>query len=142
MQIKDLMTRNVEVISPESTLKIAAQKMESLDVGVLPVCDNERLVGMLTDRDIVVRSTAKGDDPNNTKVRDIMSPGVEWCFEDQSIEEVAKQMENRQIRRSPVINHDKNLVGIISLGDLAVRGDEKLAGEALKKISQPAQPKY
>jgi CBS domain-containing protein len=142
MQLKEIMTRGIDVIPPEATLKEAAEKMKNLDVGPLPVCDGERLVGMLTDRDITVRAVAAGRDPSTTKVRDAMTPEVVYCFEDQSVEEAAKLMEEKQIRRLPVLNRNKWLVGIVSLGDLAVdAGDRQLAGEVLGQVSDPAEPR-
>src|SRR5438093_4669224 len=120
MQLKDVMTRRVEVVHPDDTLATAAEKMKSLDVGPMPVCDGERLVGMLTDRDITVRATAAGRDPKTTRVRDVMTPEVAYCFEDQDTNEAARIMEQRQIRRLVILNRDKRLVGIVSLGDLAV----------------------
>jgi CBS domain-containing protein len=141
MKVKEVMTRGVEVIHPEATVKEAAEKMKKLDVGPLPVCDNDRLLGMLTDRDVTLRATAEGRDPAQLKVSDVMTPGVEYCFEDDDVREAARHMETKQIRRLPVLNRDKRLVGIVSLGDLAVDSDEKLAGKALKGISEPAEPK-
>jgi len=132
----------VEVIHPDATLAEAAEKMKSLDVGPLPVCDGDRLQGMVTDRDITVRATAQGRDPNTTRVRDVMTAEVFYCFDDQSIEEAAEIMERAQIRRLVVLNRDKRLAGIVSLGDLAVdTGEEELTGEVLEGVSQPAQPK-
>jgi CBS domain-containing protein len=142
MELKEIMTRGVDVIPPEATLKEAAEKMKNLDVGPLPVCDGERLVGMLTDRDITVRAVAAGRDPSMTKVCDVMTPEIVYCFEDQRVEEAAKLMEEKQIRRLPVLNRNKWLVGIISLGDLAVdTGDRQFAGKVLAQVSEPAEPK-
>ena len=141
MQLKHVMTSNVEVIHPDASLQDAAKKMRELDVGSLPVCDGQRLVGTLTDRDITVRAVAEGRDPTATPVRGSMTPEVVYCFEDQAVEEAAKLMKQKQIRRLPVINRDKRLVGIVSLGDLAVdTGNERMAGETLSKVSEPAQP--
>ena len=141
MQVKDIMTPQVEVIHPDTTLTEAAKKMSRLEIGPLPVCDGERLVGMVTDRDITVRATAKGCDPNTTKVREVMTPEVVYCFEDQDVKTAAQMMEMRQIRRVPVLNHNKRLVGIVSLGDLAVEtGNQKLAGKTLERVSEPAGP--
>lgn len=137
MKVKEIMSDKVEIVSPETTLKDAAHKMKQLDIGSLPVCDGRRLVGMLTDRDIAVRSTAQGDDPNAVQVKDAMTPKVAWCFDDQDIEEAVKIMESKQLRRLPVINHSKMLSGIISLGDISVRGIGPLACQALKEISKP-----
>src|SRR3989440_1225274 len=114
MKVKDVMTRGAECVRPEATLQEAAQKMKSLDVGPMPVCDGDRLVGMLTDRDITVRAVAQGFDPKTTKVRDVMSPDVFWCFEDQDVREAAKLMQEKQIRRLLVLSHDKRLTGIVS----------------------------
>lgn len=142
MQIADIMTRKVEVVHPDSTLQEAAEKMRTLDVGMMPVCDGERLVGMLTDRDITVRATAEGYDPTKTKVRETMTPEVTYCFEDQTVQEAAKLMEEKQIRRLPILSRDKRLIGIVSLGDLAVdTGKDKLVGQTLSEISEPARPK-
>ena len=107
-------------------------------VGSLPVCENDRLVGMLTDRDIVVRAIADGCDTKTTTAREIMTPDIVYCFEDQDVQEAARLMEQNQIRRLVVLNRDKRLVGIVSLGDLAVEtGDEHLTGKTLEKVSEP-----
>jgi CBS domain-containing protein len=112
--------------------------MKELDVGTLPVCgDDDRLVGMVTDRDITVRAVANGRDPKTTLVNDAMSPGVVTCYEDQDIDEAARLMEDRQIRRVVVLDHDQRITGILSLGDLAVSGssERSLAGEILEAVS-------
>ena len=141
MQLRDVMTTNVEVVHPDAMLQDAAQKMKSLDVGSLPVCDGQRLVGTLTDRDITIRAVAEGRNPTTTPVRESMTPQVIYCYDDQNVKEAAKLMQEKQIRRLPVINRDKRLVGIVSLGDLAVdSGNEKMAGKTLTEISQPSQP--
>jgi len=138
MKVKEVMTRGAECIGPEATMQEAAERMKELDVGVLPVCDNDRLAGMLTDRDITVRSVSKGQDPWRDRVRDVMTEEVVYCFEDQDTEEAARLMKEKQIRRLPVLNRDKRLVGIVSLGDLAVQtGDDKMTGDTLEKVSQP-----
>src|SRR5919106_2618985 len=142
MELRDIMTRNVEVISSDASLKDAASKMRSLDVGLIPVCDGGRLQGILTDRDITIRATADGRDPIKTKVADVMSTDIAYCLEDQEVEDAVSLMEVRQIRRLPVLNLDKHLVGIVSLGDIAVHGgDREKAGETLQEISQPTAPK-
>jgi len=142
MQLKDIMTPGVEVISPQATLQEAAQKMEQFDIGPLPICDGERLVGMLTDRDITVRAVAKGWDPRTTSVREAMSPELVYGLEEQDIQDAARLMEQYQIRRLPVVNREKRLVGIVSLGDLAIEGaNQALAGEVLEQVSEPAAPK-
>lgn len=141
MQLKDVMTSNVEVVHPNAMLQDAAKKMRDLDIGSLPVCDGQRLVGTLTDRDITIRAIADGRDPKATPVRETMTPQIVYCFEDQPVEEAAKLMKERQIRRLPVISRDKRLVGIVSLGDLAVDTDNaRMAGQTLTEISEPARP--
>ena len=139
MQLKEIMTADVEVIRPDSSIADAAKKMRSLDVGSLPVCDGERLLGMVTDRDITIRATADGRDPNNTLVRDCMSPEIVYCFEDQSAEEAERLMQEKQIRRLPVLSREKQLAGIIALGDLATKTDDvQQVGRTVREISEPA----
>ena len=141
MQIKDIMTREVEVIHPDATLEEAAAKMEAFNVGSLPVCDGARVLGVITDRDITVRATAVGGDPTMTRTRDVMTTQVIYGFEDQDVTDAAQLMNEHQIRRLIVLNRDKRLVGIVALGDLAVdTGDEQLAGAKLKQVSEPAEP--
>lgn len=142
MLIKDIMTRHVECVSPEDTLQAAARKMRDLDVGPMPVCGPDgKLAGMLTDRDITVRATADGKDPSQCKVREAMTPQVICVYEDQDTGEVARQMKEKQIRRLLVLNRDKKLSGIVSLGDLSVDADKRQAGEVLKDVSAPAEPR-
>jgi len=141
MKVNEVMTRRAECTRPEATLQEAAERMRALDVGSLPVCENDRLVGMLTDRDIIVRSIPEGHDPRKDHVRDVMTPELFYCFEDQDVTEVARLMKEKQVRRLPVLSRDKRLAGIVSLGDLAVEaGNEQLAGEALERISEPSSP--
>src|SRR5437870_10292483 len=137
MQVREIMSQGVEVVSHDAPLKEAALKMKTLDVGLMPVCDGGKLEGMLTDRDITIRATAEGYDPSKTKVSEIMSKDVAYCFEDQDIDEAMKIMEARQIRRLPILNREKRLVGIVSLGDIALHAAKKEAGETLKEISEP-----
>ena len=133
------MTANVAVISPGDTLEEAARIMDVLDVGPLPVCEGNRVVGMLTDRDITVRATAAGCDPKTTLVGDAMSLEVVCCYEDQDVLEAARLMKDKQIRRLPVLSRAGDLMGIVSLGDLATEaGDQGQAGEVLEKVSKPA----
>ncbi|MBV9017896.1 MAG: CBS domain-containing protein [Alphaproteobacteria bacterium] len=134
MKIAELMTPDVEVIGPDDTLHTAAKMMADLDAGILPVGENDRLVGMITDRDITVRAVAEGRDPEKTTVRDAMSDQVRYCFDDEDPQQVAQKMGALQVRRLPVLNRDKRLVGIVSLGDLVI-GAEDPAKEALKEIS-------
>jgi CBS domain-containing protein len=141
MKVRDVMTPNVEVIEPDAPVQAAARKMKSLDVGSLPVCDGRRLVGMITDRDVAVRAVAEGLDPQQTAIRDIMTPKILYCFDDDDLERAAVIMHDQQIRRLPVINREKKLVGIIALGDLAVdMTDQELIGEVLEGISHPSEP--
>ena len=141
MQVHEIMTPDVEVIHPDATLKEAAEKMSQLEIGPLPVCDGERLVGMLTDHDITIRATAQGCDPNTTTVRNAMTSEVVYCFADQEVQIAAQMMEMRQIRRVPVVNRDKRLVGMVSLGDLSVETqDQALAAKTLEGVSEPGKP--
>jgi CBS domain-containing protein len=141
MKIKDVMTRNVECVAPDDTIQSAARKMRDLGVGPVPICDHDRLVGMVTDRDIAVRAVAEGRDPATCHVRDVMTPEVVYCFEDQDVRDAADTMASRQIRRLVVLDWDKRMVGIVSLGDLAVdAGDRKQAGQVLQEVSEPAEP--
>ena len=138
MKLKEIMTEDVEVVRPDDTLYDAANKMRTLDVGALPVCDGQRLVGMLTDRDLTVRAVADGRDPRTALVRDSMTPEMAWCFEDQTATEAERLMAERQIRRLPVLDRDKRLVGIISLGDLATKtAGMRAVGKTLEKVSEP-----
>jgi CBS domain-containing protein len=139
MQLNDIMTEYVEVISPEISIQEAAKQMRSLDVGVLPVCNGDRLVGMLTDRDLAIRAVADGRDPKTTTVEEAMTPEVAYCFEDQDTEEAERVMEKHQIRRLPVLARDKRLVGIVSLRDLAIKDDENHAAATLERVSEPSR---
>ena len=143
MQVREIMTRDVSIISPEETLQTAAMHMAQLDVGVLPVGEGDRLVGMITDRDIVVRGVAEGKGPS-AKVRDAMTPDIKYCFADQEVDEIAENMADIQIRRLPVLDRDKRLVGILSLCDIATSDEVEQAAEALCGISRPATifPQY
>ena len=136
MKIRELMTSEVELVNPEDNLHTAAKMMADLGAGALPVGENDRLVGMITDRDITVRAVAAGRDPEKTAVRDAMSSGIRFCFEDEDSEEVAQKMGHWQVRRLPVLNREKRLVGIVSLGDLAIGGSEEDSKGALKEISE------
>jgi CBS domain-containing protein len=138
--IRELMTRDVEVINPNDTLRDAAEKMRSLNVGAIPVCDGQRVLGMLTDRDIVVRAIAIGRDANTTQVADAMSSGIEYCFDDEDADTVLDKMRDKQIRRFIVVDRNKKLVGIVALGDLAGEVSERKVGETLEGISEPSSP--
>jgi len=137
MQLRDVMTTGVQLTDPNTSLKDAAIAMRDGDFGLLPVGENDRLVGAITDRDITVRAVAAGRDPATTTVRDAMSEGIAYGFEDQSVEEGADIMRRHQIRRLPVLNRDKRLVGILALGDLATDSSAvKPAAKALSGVSQ------
>ena len=136
MQAQDLMTREVTITSPDETLRKAARRMAELDVGALPVGENDRLVGIVTDRDIAIRGIAEGKGPN-AKVRDVMTPEIKYCFCDQELDEIAANMADVQLRRLPVLNRDKRLVGILSLSDIATSDDPGQAVDALCGISRP-----
>lgn len=136
MQIKEIITPEPQCISPDATLVEAAEDMKSLDVGILPICENDRLIGTVTDRDIILRAIAVGRNPRITKVREVMSSKIIYCFDDQNVEDAAGMMEKNQVRRLPVLDHDKRLVGIISIGDLAARAhQDELAGRTLAAVA-------
>ena len=136
MKVRDAMTPDVQLCTPNDTLKDAAEAMMALNVGLLPVTDNDRLVGMITDRDIAVRGVARGRGPE-TPVADVMTQEVKYCFEDQDINEVTRNMGEIQVRRLPVVNREKQLVGIIALGDIARSRSGDGTDDALHQISQP-----
>jgi CBS domain-containing protein len=140
MQIKEVMTPSPEIISPEASLAEAATMMEKFDVGSLPVCSNDSVVGWITDRDITIRATAEHRNPDAAVVREAMSPMVVFCMENDEVDDCARLMEEKQIRRLPVLNAEQRLVGIVSLGDMAVHTAGKLAGEILEKVSEPSRP--
>ena len=136
MKVKDVMSRDVRVASPDQTVRDAAKIMADLDVGVLPVGDNDRLVGMITDRDIVVRAVADGRSDDAT-IADVMSCEVLYCFDDEELDDVARNMGDVQVRRLPVVSRDKRLVGIISLGDLARSEEASTVGRTVSQVSEP-----
>ncbi len=136
-QLKDVMSRAVQVISPDATIMEAAEHMQRGNFGMMPVGENDRMIGAISDRDIAMRAIAVGKGAN-TKVRDVMSERIFWAYENDSIDDAAELMGEKQIRRLPVLNADKRLVGIVALGDLAVEDvDIEAAGEALSEISKP-----
>ncbi len=135
-RISEVMTRNVRLASPNQTIREIASQMADNDVGSLPVGDNDRLVGMITDRDIVLRAVAKGRDPQTT-VRDVMTERVQYCFDDDDVQHVAENMAKLGVRRLPVLNHDKRLVGIVALSDVASCGESKATQTMLKGVAQP-----
>ena len=136
--LKELMSRDVKLVGPEMSIADAARQMRDGEFGMLPVGENDHLIGTISDRDIAIRAVAAGKDCN-TAVRDVMSVGVAWAYEDDSVEQAAKLMSERQVRRLPVVDRNKRLVGIVALGDFAVdAGDMRPAAEALAEISRPA----
>ena len=136
-KLKELMSRDVQIISPDGTIKEAAQQMRKGNFGMMPVGENDRMIGAISDRDIAIRAVADGNDPS-TKVREVMSEGVVWAYEDDSVDDAVKLMSDHQIRRLPIVNADKRLVGIVALGDFAVESAAiEAAGEALSEISKP-----
>jgi CBS domain-containing protein len=138
MKLKEIMTSDVEIIHPDDTLQIAAQKMRDRDIGFLPVCNDDRLIGVLSDRDVIVRALAEGMDSTATIGLDLVTSPAIYCFDDQSLDEAAKLMHDNQIRRLVILNRDdKRMVGVVSLGDLAINADDKLSGEVLQSISEP-----
>ena len=133
---KELMSRDVKVIGPDETIQAAAQHMLNGNFGMMPVSENDRMIGAISDRDIAIRAVAAGKD-GTTKVRDVMTPGVVWAYENDSVDAVAKLLGERQIRRLPIVNADKRLVGIVALADFAVvSADIKTAGATLSEISK------
>ena len=136
MKLREIMTREVDVVQPDDALRVAARKMRDRDIGFLPVCDGEELLGVLSDRDITIRALADGMDANIMLARDLMTTPAIYCFEDQDSSEAAELMAENDIRRLPVLNSDKRLVGVVSLGDLAAKtGDDDIVGQTVQDIS-------
>ena len=140
MKVHEIMTGHARSVGPENTLVETAGLMRELDVGALPVYENDRLLGIVTDRDLALRAIADGLDPNSTPVRDVMSEGVVHVYADQEVEDVVRIMEERQIRRVPVLNREERLVGIVSLGDIAISSNPAFSGMALRDVSEPTHP--
>jgi CBS domain-containing protein len=139
MRIDEIMTRRVECIAPTLPIAKAAEKMRDLDIGFLPICENDRLVGTVTDRDMTIRSIAQGRDPRLAPVSEIMTPAVFYCYEDEDVDHVAGYMQEREVRRMLILNRQRDLVGVVSLGDIAkASGETKLAGETLGQIAEAA----
>ena len=137
-QLRDLMSRDVKVIGPEMSIGDAAIQMREGDFGMLPVGEDDRMIGTISDRDIAIRAIAEGKG-SDTKVRDVMSDGIAWAYEDDSVDKAVKIMSERQVRRLPVVNRDKRLVGIVALGDFAVEASQiRPAAVALAEISKPS----
>jgi CBS domain-containing protein len=139
MKVGEIMTPDVEIAAPEDTIQTAAQMMADSGIGVLPVCDGNRLVGMITDRDIAVRAVAEGKPPGGCAVREVMTEDLNYAFEDEEVESIAKKMGEWQVHRLPVLDRGKQLVGIVSLGDLALEVENREAtAQAVSGIAQPA----
>ena len=136
MKVRDAMSTNVKLAKPGETIREVAKTMAEIDAGVLPVGDGDRLVGMITDRDIAVRAVARGLGPD-TSVREVMTAEVKYCFDDEDLDEVANNMADIKVRRLPVMNRNKRLVGIVSLGDIAMSEGPESAGDAICGISEP-----
>jgi CBS domain-containing protein len=137
MKVREIMTTNVECVSPDTSIVNLAQKMKTLDVGFLAVCDNDRLVGTVTDRDIVIRGIASERDVSSLTGRDIMTHDVYWCYEDEDVKGVAEKMREKDVRRMLILNRDKRLVGVVSVGDIA-QVEEQESGKTLRDISEAA----
>jgi CBS domain-containing protein len=137
MEIREAMSRDVRTIAPTATIREAARLMADIDAGILPVAEGDRLVGMLTDRDIAIRAVAAGKGPE-TSVGEAMSHDVKYCFDDQDVDDVSENMAELQVRRLPVVNREKRLVGIVSLADIATNGETECAGSALEGITRPS----
>lgn len=141
MQIREVMTQSVESIAADASIRSAAEKMKSLDVGVLPVLEGDKAAGILTDRDVTIRGVAEGKNPESTPCREIMTTGIETISQEEDVREGARLMEDKQIRRLLVLDGSNNIAGIVSLGDLAVETRERnLSGEVLEKVSEPSKP--
>ncbi|HKE41138.1 MAG TPA: CBS domain-containing protein [Casimicrobiaceae bacterium] len=138
MKVSAAMTRDVKLVKPETTIREAAALMAQIDAGSLPVAEDDRLIGMVTDRDIAIRAVAEGKLPQ-TKVSEVMTREMLYCFDDQELDDIAKNMGQNQVRRLPVVNHDKRLVGILSLGDLARKDKSAAVGKAVSRVSEPSQ---
>ena len=139
MKVSEAMTRDVRVANPDETICDAAKAMAALDVGALPVGDSDRLIGMITDRDIAVRAVAEHKGPD-TPIREVMTHEVKYCFEDEDLDHVATNMADIQVRRLPVVNREKRLVGILALGDVAMVEGRAAASDAITGVSRPGGP--
>jgi CBS domain-containing protein len=136
MKVHEMMTTDVCVVSPNNTLRDAAMLMEKMDIGSLPVGMNDRLVGIITDRDIAIRAVAQGKSPDTT-VQETMSTDIKYCYEDEDVDHVARNMADLELRRMPVVNRDKRLVGVVSLSNFAYSGERKASDKLLKGVAAP-----
>jgi len=139
-KVREVMTDRPRCVTPETPISEAARLMKSDDVGSLPILEGERLAGIVTDRDIVLRGVAEDCIAHDTPLSQVMTQEALWCFEDQSVDEAAQAMRDAQVRRMPVVDRQQHLVGMLSLGDVATKADEQQAGEALEGISEPSRP--
>ena len=137
MKVREIMTANVECVSPDTDLIELANKMKTLDVGFIPICENDRLVGTVTDRDIVIRGLASGRDIDTCTSRDVMTQDIFYCFEEDDVKDVAEKMRDREVRRMLILNRDKRLVGVVSIGDIS-KVEEKVSGKVLRDITEAA----
>jgi len=137
MKVREIMTSNVECLAPDASLKDIAQEMKSLDVGFIPVCENDRLVGTVTDRDIVIRAVAEGMDITTCKARNIMSREIIYAFDDDDVKTVAEKMREQDVRRILILDKEKRLVGVVSIGDIS-KVEEKVSGKTLRDIAEAA----
>jgi CBS domain-containing protein len=141
-QVAEVMTRSVRTMSPSDSIQRAAQAMDEMNIGSVPVCDGKKLVGMITDRDIAVRAVAKGRPAESTPLSEVMSKDPLWCFDDQPLEQAMEQMRDAQIRRLPVIDHGRKLVGILAMGDIATTAETADVADTLACISEPSEPDH
>ena len=139
MRVSEAMTRDVRICTPGQTIREAARTMAEIDAGAMPVGENDRLIGMITDRDIAIRGVAQGKGPD-TPVREVMTPDVKYCYEDEDLDHVAQNMGNIKVRRLPVVNREKRLVGIVALGDLARAEEDQTVGSTVQGVSEPGGP--
>ena len=138
MRLSEVMSRDVQIANPDDTLAEAALRMSDHGVGALPVCNGRKVLGMVTDRDLVVRGIARHLDPETTQVQRCMTEGVQWCFDDEDVEAAARKMAEHQLRRLIVVDREKNLVGMVALADVARAASDRLSGDTLESISEPS----
>ncbi len=139
MRVSEAMTREVKICTPGQSIREAAKAMAEIDAGAMPVGENDRLIGMITDRDIAIRGVAQGKGPD-TPVREVMTADVKYCYDDEDLEHVAQNMGDIKVRRLPVVNREKRLVGIVALGDLARAEDKPTVAKTVKEVSKPGGP--
>lgn len=135
MKVREMMHKGVEWVSPDTPITTVAKKMLQFDVGAMPVGENDRLIGMITDRDITLRAVADGKDSSKLTARDVMSKGMFWCEDSEDVDQAARIMESKHVRRLPVIDENKRMVGMLSLGDISHAASQKVAAEVAKAVS-------